>query len=394
MEQLQKEKELLEKEKKLLEKEKELLEKKNKELFDETLILEQKKIEYERNIRRLNFDKKKLEEDKDIILKQKEDLDELYQIKKKEYEEDTIKLEREKEKLIVEKFLNDNYTIEDLNTLYLLPLGYSRDRKAIFSPIIDDLYKTNFTKDKKVDKKYVIKYIIDNTSRDKLLQDIKKIEEKKKQEELQQIEEKQKKKIVKKKKEESQQEPEEKEQEEQEEQEEQKGEGIIKGGLYNYEIEKIMKPFKDYLGCYANDQIDILIKYIKDNNIKKGGAILNTNNLKDKEGHWVAIWFDTIEDCSFEYYDPFGNNPKSSYLINKFKQLFEDLETDCYIKVKINKIKAQSITSNNCGWYSIKYILERANSIPYKITTKYKKISNNEKDIKELKQQYNKFGFI
>lgn len=343
--------------------EKEEIKKLNNEYLKEVEKLQEEKILLQQEQKKLKKNKKNLEKDITKLNLEKENFKD--EIIKEKYRYDTMK--RYKDYDLIKK--------EGKNNLYdevKMLTGDLINTKEFKNKIYEEYYnsaddfiqkiyeKGDFRKGfgYSVPKELIIEYIIDHNINNKSY--LKKPEE-------QQI------------------------QEEQEEQ--QQGEGINKGGLYNTDIDKIMKPFKDYLGCYANDQIDILIKYIKDNNIKKGGAIINTNNLKDKEGHWVAIWFDTIDDCEFNYYDPFGNNPKA-YFIDKFKQMFQDMESECYIKVKINKIKQQSISSNTCGWFSIKFLLERMNNITFKEATKYKKINNNEKDIKELKQQYNKFGFI
>jgi hypothetical protein len=180
---------------------------------------------------------------------------------------------------------------------------------------------------------------------------------------------------------------------------EQEGEGKskLRGGLWTNQINKIMEVNKYYIDTIANNEIDEILNYIYNNNILKGSFIMNTLNSYDKSvGHWVAIYYDVSNDGEYtlEYYDPFGNDPENNKLISKFKKLFEKMGIDAYVKVKINKIKQQSITSSNCGWFSIKFLLERLNGISFKDATKYKKISNNEQDITEIKKHYNKYGFI
>jgi hypothetical protein len=180
---------------------------------------------------------------------------------------------------------------------------------------------------------------------------------------------------------------------------EQEGEGnkVLKGGLWTNQINKIMEVNKYYIDTIANNELDEILNYIYNNNILKGSFIMNTLNTYDKSvGHWVAIYYDVSNNGEYtlEYYDPFGNDPENNKLISKFKKLFEKIGIDVYVKVKINKIKQQSITSSNCGWFSIKFLLERLNGISFKDATKYKKISNNEDEIKEIKNHYNKYGFI
>lgn len=180
---------------------------------------------------------------------------------------------------------------------------------------------------------------------------------------------------------------------------EQQGDGYIKkfnDGLYTSQIDKIMSPSKYYTYTIANDELDEMINYIKDNKILRGGFIMNTLNTYDKNkvGHWVAIYWDLINEYELNYYDPYGDSPKNKELIRMFKDLFDDLDIDAYVKVKVNKVKQQSVNSANCGWFSIKFLLSRFADIPFKQATNYKKISDSEKDITEIKKHYNKFGFI
>ena len=175
------------------------------------------------------------------------------------------------------------------------------------------------------------------------------------------------------------------------------GEKKMKGGLWTNQINKIMEVNKYYIDTIANNELDEILNYIYNNNILKGCFIMNTLNSYDHSvGHWVAIYYDVSNDGEYtlEYYDPFGNDPDNKKLIDKFKKLFEKLNIDAYVKVKINKIKQQSISSNNCGWFCIKFLLERLNGISFKDATKYKKISKNEDNITEIKKHYNKYGFI
>ena len=196
------------------------------QLEDDKLLLEKKKLEIEEKLKN------------EITL-----FSDAFSI----LERDTQELKKEKEILNVEKFLN-KYSVEQLNKKYLSLLGHNRDSKAEFSTIIDNLYNTNFVKKNKidkVDKEYVIKYIIDNM-------DINKIYNPEQQIQIQQ--------------------PEQQIQIQQEEQ----GDGKINNqGLYNYQIDTIMKPFKYYISCISEKQLDDVFNYIIDNKIYKGSFILN-----------------------------------------------------------------------------------------------------------------------
>jgi hypothetical protein len=65
-----------------------------------------------------------------------------------------------------------------------------------------------------------------------------------------------------------------------------------------------MKPFKLYIKSIRLEDLKEMIKYIYDNNILIGSFILNIDK------HWVALYFDFINEFVLEYYDPFGKNPR------------------------------------------------------------------------------------
>ena len=175
------------------------------------------------------------------------------------------------------------------------------------------------------------------------------------------------------------------------------GQGYNKNNesLTTQDINNIMFTFKYYLGCFQNDKIDKILKYIKKNNLKKFCFILNTLNYKEKDkiGHWISIYGDLEDDLSLEYYDSFGNAPNKE-LKNKLKNFILDIQPDYYIKFKINEQKEQSINSSLCGFFACKFLIERLNGLEFKEITKYKSIKENEKDINNFKKFYNNFKLI
>lgn len=178
---------------------------------------------------------------------------------------------------------------------------------------------------------------------------------------------------------------------------EQQANGKYKGGLWNYQIDKIMKPFKTFLFTIPLNNLNDMIKHIKDNNLKKFSFIMNTETIKSKfGGHWIAIYCDVIDDMTFEIYDPLAQYRKKLYnrIYKLFSNLFNDMEIPQYLKFKYNKQRQQSITSHNCGWFCIRFLLMRFQNIPFKQATNYKGIQDNENNIECLKKSYNKFGYI
>ena len=166
-----------------------------------------------------------------------------------------------------------------------------------------------------------------------------------------------------------------------------KGDGKNDFGLYNYQLDKIMKPFKLYIKAIRLEDLKEMINYIYDNNILIGSFILNIDK------HWVAIYFDFKNEYVLEYYDPFGEPPRQ-IIIDLFKKLILSFNINVFIKIKINKIQQQNINSSNCGWFTMYFLIMRYNNYTFKYITKFKDIDKQEDNIEELKDKYDKFGFI
>ena len=148
-----------------------------------------------------------------------------------------------------------------------------------------------------------------------------------------------------------------------------------------------MAPFKLFIKSITIEELNDMIKYIYDNDILIGGFILNIGN------HWTAIYFDFKNEFVLEYYDPFGDPPKN-IIIKSFKELILKLNIEVFVKFKINKIQQQDIKTSNCGWFSMYFLIMRFNNYSFKDITKYKNIKKDEQNIEELKDKYDKFGFI
>jgi hypothetical protein len=156
------------------------------------------------------------------------------------------------------------------------------------------------------------------------------------------------------------------------------GEG--KGGITNVEINKIMKPFKSYVGCYALDQLkDVPIK-------NKMCFIMNTRPIRIYDGHWVACWIDTNKDKSVEFMDPFGQQPPKEYT-KEIKNIINKINPDDYLKYKINRNVQQDKMSENCGWISIRFLLDRLNGDSFKKSTGYS-VATSEKRAEMLKKKF------
>lgn len=171
----------------------------------------------------------------------------------------------------------------------------------------------------------------------------------------------------------------------------------LQDGLYNTEIDNIMKPFKWFIGTIPFNELDNLLK---NTSLMKFSFIMNTANMNDNNNvmhHWIAFYIDLKNECSIEIYDPLARIQKDKIKYNKIKHILkryvENNKIQCYVKLKDNKIPQQN-KSSLCGFLCIRFLLARNNNIPFKKITNYSKISFSEKDAQNMKNRYIQFGFI
>ena len=141
-------------------------------------------------------------------------------------------------------------------------------------------------------------------------------------------------------------------------------------GLYNTEINEYMKRYPDYLGTIAHNEIQSkIIPLIKKQS--RGGFIINTDPADQPGQHWQCIYFDARpgKDGSIEFYDSFADKP-SKTIMQDIIDINNKLEPQEYLKLKVNTIKEQSATSSNCGFFCMKFLMDRFRGRPFKDTTK------------------------
>ena len=116
--------------------------------------------------------------------------------------------------------------------------------------------------------------------------------------------------------------------------------------------------------------------------------ILNLDPSYKSGSHWVAVFIDTKGDKSIEYYDSYGDDPPKRFY-KDIKKLIDKLDPSIYLKFKVNKIKYQRENSSNCGWFAIKFIMDRFNGIPFKDCTGFSKVLQSERRIRNFKSKFN-----
>ena len=157
-----------------------------------------------------------------------------------------------------------------------------------------------------------------------------------------------------------------------------------KGGLWDYEIESMMKGVPNFQGCIAADQVEKLPpnKYMS--------FIMNLSPTNKSGSHWVACHMDTNNEKEIDYYDSFGREPSKDF-VKQIHTLVKKIKPNTYLKFKSNKVVDQRANSDTCGWHCIKFILDREHGVPFKETTGYSNVKKGEEEVKKLKE---KFGFI
>lgn len=172
-----------------------------------------------------------------------------------------------------------------------------------------------------------------------------------------------------------------------------KGEGIDPShkGLSDIEIDTVMKKFPQYLGTIAHNEIDKLDITPR----SEGGFIINTDPISKPGRHWQAIYFDARPSGNNEidFYDSFGD-PVDKNILKDLKDVANKLDAKTYLKFKENRIKQQSDSSSNCGFFCMKFLIDRFNGKPFKDASGYSDVLHGEGDIERFKAKFPPFQLM
>lgn len=158
--------------------------------------------------------------------------------------------------------------------------------------------------------------------------------------------------------------------------------------LSTNEIDNMMHSCcaRTYLGTYPAD----FLKFLPTKLPKIFSFVMNTDPSSKPGKHWVAVRVDTRDENAVEYYDSFGEEPSKRFM-KQLKKLVNKLDVPIYLKLKINRIKEQNTSTNNCGWFAMSFIINRNLGQPFRECTGYDDSQNGEGRIDSLK---NKFGYV
>lgn len=173
-------------------------------------------------------------------------------------------------------------------------------------------------------------------------------------------------------------------------QSEQPGAGRENGGMYGDEIDLVMKRYPEYAGTIARDEVVSNILPQAHPN-KMIGWIMNMDKAGKKGSHWVAVCI--IPNQSVNYYNSYAE-PMPDDIRKDVKHVVDKMNPNTLMKFKENRIKQQSETSSNCGWFCVKFLMNMFDGKPFVDCTGFSDVMNGEKDIEQFKQDFKPFEWF
>ena len=165
-------------------------------------------------------------------------------------------------------------------------------------------------------------------------------------------------------------------------------------GMSNIEIDKVLNKYPEYLGCISHDQIGKILPLIEPQS--RGGIVINTDPASKPGQHWQAMYWDARPDGDHEidFFDSYGDEI-DSVLQKDIALIAHKLGAGTYLKFKENKIDYQNKTSSNCGWFSVKFLIDRFRGKHFTEASGWDDHVKGEKDIEKFKVQHGgNFGYL
>ena len=159
-----------------------------------------------------------------------------------------------------------------------------------------------------------------------------------------------------------------------------------KKGLYDDQIEQIMHQggHKKYVPVIMSDQIPEIAKYVTPKTREFGFVINNEDSSKSGQ-HWMACYVnkDRAEIC---FYDPLVSQPTKRFM-HDIKQVVDRMHPDVYFKLKVNGVRDQNPKTNDCGFFSSKFLLDMFHGKKFRTATHFDDASGKgERMIEKFKQ--------
>jgi hypothetical protein len=143
-----------------------------------------------------------------------------------------------------------------------------------------------------------------------------------------------------------------------------------------------LKPH--YLGTISRNGWDQLTPAVHSG---KSAWIMNTDKTGKPGTHWVAFLID-LDDKTVEYYDSFAGDLD----VDVDRALVEFIKKNAireqYLKLKINGVIDQDANSDNCGWFCVRFVLDRFRGKKWREVTKFDDSVKGEAEIAAFKKKY------
>jgi len=169
------------------------------------------------------------------------------------------------------------------------------------------------------------------------------------------------------------------------------GKTKINEGLSTNQINTIMKKHKNFIGTVPRDKVFKLKNYVKPGD--SVGFVVNTDPASKPGKHWVGVY---INPNSVNYFDSFGR-PCPSDIRLQIKYIVDKMKPKTLLKFKENRIKLQNVSTNNCGYFVMKFLKDMFSGKPFVEATPFGKVSKTiqgEKQIKKFKETLKPFSWF
>lgn len=140
-----------------------------------------------------------------------------------------------------------------------------------------------------------------------------------------------------------------------------KGKRTSDYGLTNIQIDDMMSKYPEYLGTVAHNEIPTrILPKVKEQS--RGCFIINTDNANQDGEHWQAVYFDGRPngDKEINFYDSFGRYA-DKHILDGINQIAHKLNCKSYMRLKENRIQLQNDNTGNCGFFCVKFLIDRLN---------------------------------
>lgn len=163
------------------------------------------------------------------------------------------------------------------------------------------------------------------------------------------------------------------------------------GTMSNFDIDKVMGKYPQYLGCIAHNELKSkILPKVKPG--QTGCCVINTDPASKPGEHWQALYWSPKEK-EIDFFDSYAD-PIDPALQKDIKTLAEKLNCNTYLKLKENKICVQNDKSSNCGWFSCQFLIDRLRGKPFADASGYNDSQKGEANVEKFKTQHGGFGYI